>query len=1257
MTTSELYQEALQARNPRRTEIGRPLPTSASTLSLLLAAGLVLPTAAQSAETGEEEAEEFVLEEVIVTGSRIRRTELSDAPAPMAIVDSEEIADRQFVNLIDAISEIQVGEVLTNKGANDLYGDNFAFVDLLSLGSQRTLTLINGRRVVPSNMGTVFVPGNASGAQVDLSIINPMAVERVEVVSGTGGAVYGADAVAGVVNIITRQDFEGFNVDASGSLTENSGKGGGRLSAIWGTNLMDRRLNFMVAGEYSTSQLIRTSSDRPQAYMGSAITNPANGATRNPDYSAAAAAAALAAGGTPPPVFLPSTTDAVPSSLYGPLDLRSPLYNENGILMTGQLLQGAASSTAFIPPTTSGVPAGFGAAVDPQGFAFFAPGALTAAQQADPAAIITALGGGVDATALSLAQQRTLALQLLQANRPTPREYALQNSLDPLLFTAAFGGNGTYPRIANTDPATSALFPLVSAPLQFDPAGNLVPYNIGNIAPPNPGYVGSVFGGEGFDSYALGYQQVRSGTRRATFSAQHTFHVSDRIRWTGEYLYTDMTFKSPQYSGSWINSPTGTATAGNRSIPVYLDQNPFLTDQALGTIDALAAQGLVIPTLDGQRVMYLGRAMTDFLESGPIERNEVETWRIAQGLNGDFSAWGRPFYWDVSAAYGEAKARNIAPDILDIEFALATDVVDGPDGPVCRQQMLAAPEPINLRNPQLASINTRLPLTPTAEQVAACRPLNLFGQGAASQEAIDYVTADGGTTNKNKQEYYAASLGSDLFELPGGPLGVVVQAERRVESIGFSPGAAASVGAARNTTILANTGELKFTEYGAEVRVPLFGRDFAFPGIQALELEGAIRRVDREQTTRSEFYPDPGPSVEDDVYSVGVRWIPIDDLVLRGNISTSVRSASLVELFSAPSSGFGAADHPCSISQITLGPSPDVRRANCLTAVQMLGVAGNEADAAAFLNSLVNTTSSRPAAATGNPFLQNEKAEAWSVGLTWKPAFVPGLQVGMDYVELELEQEIALYAPDDYLQNCFDSPSFPDTQVGGTPVCDLATLGVQQGGGYVIPDINPVTGAPVAGGAVPGQSATVQGPFEWAFYQYPNFNLGKRETRVLNIDTRYQFPLDRMLGDRAAEWGTLALRASAFFTRQLDLYADGETHTDKVAGSRNVPRWRTRAEVSHRIGGLGNTLQWFWRQKTVDDPFQDPTQYGELTPAFVNSDYSFLNYSGSWELRDDVTLRFTINNLTDARGPNGPLGDAYDLGVGREFILGVSLRL
>src|SRR5690606_17160366 len=125
MTARYLPQQALQARNHDQQRIGRPLLTSACSLSLslslVLAAGLAMPQPAPAADASDGDAEVFVLEEVIVTGSRIRRTELSDAPAPMVTVDAEEIADRQFMNLIDAIGELQVGEVLTNKGANDQY--------------------------------------------------------------------------------------------------------------------------------------------------------------------------------------------------------------------------------------------------------------------------------------------------------------------------------------------------------------------------------------------------------------------------------------------------------------------------------------------------------------------------------------------------------------------------------------------------------------------------------------------------------------------------------------------------------------------------------------------------------------------------------------------------------------------------------------------------------------------------------------------------------------------------------------------------------------------------------------------------------------------------------------------------------------------------------------------------------------------------------------------------------------------------------
>jgi outer membrane receptor protein involved in Fe transport len=425
-----------------------------------------------------------------------------------------------------------------------------------------------------------------------------------------------------------------------------------------------------------------------------------------------------------------------------------------------------------------------------------------------------------------------------------------------------------------------------------------------------------------------------------------------------------------------------------------------------------------------------------------------------------------------------------------------------------------------------------------------------------------------------------------------------------------------------------------------------------------------VRRVRRSQTTQSEFYPDPGPATEDDVYSLGLTWKPIADLTLRGNLSTSVRSASLVELFSAPSSGFSnpaAGGNPCTVTAISQGPDPATRRANCLAAVQTLGIAGDEAGATTFLSTFTGTGGSRPAAATGNPFLLNEKADAWSAGLTWQPSFVPGLALGADYIRVTIEQEIGLYSPADYIPNCFDDPTFPASTVSGTPVCDLFTFGAQSGGQFIVPAINPLTGNPVAGGAPTGSSALIQNNFETAFFQFPNFNLGKREMAGVNVEARYAFALESLFGAGAADLGRISLRGSLFYTEKLDLYANGQTVSAELSGQRDVtpyfvPKYQTRFDMRHTVGDFSHTVQWFWYDNTVDNTLILPSAYPDQSPAFFNDDYSYFNYNAAFEVNDTVTLRLTVNNLTDEKGPNGRLGDAYDTGVGREWILGVNMR-
>src|SRR5690606_18363147 len=188
----------------RRASIGSGLVAGAS--AAVASAGFGVQDAA-----AQDVAAVPVVEEVTVTGSRIRRRDL-ETDQPTQIVNAEVLAARGYSNVADALNDLpQVGipeSPRGDQGANA--GRNY--VNLLGLGSQRTLTLVNSRRFVTSNPATALTknPGN----QVDLNNIPAGLIEHVEVVQATGAATYGSDAIGGVVNILLKDDFEGVLVDA-----------------------------------------------------------------------------------------------------------------------------------------------------------------------------------------------------------------------------------------------------------------------------------------------------------------------------------------------------------------------------------------------------------------------------------------------------------------------------------------------------------------------------------------------------------------------------------------------------------------------------------------------------------------------------------------------------------------------------------------------------------------------------------------------------------------------------------------------------------------------------------------------------------------------------------------------------------------------------------------------------------------------------------------------------------------------------------
>ncbi|WP_333806647.1 TonB-dependent receptor plug domain-containing protein, partial [Phenylobacterium sp.] len=129
----------------------------------------------------------------MVTGSRIQRPNL-EAAQPLLVISSERIEAKGQTNLAEAINDSPSSGVPINPiGDQGSFGTGRNYVNLLNLGTNRTLTLVNGRRFVGSNAASLFT-GAAAGGQVDLNGIPTGLVDRTERVFGTGGAVYGSDA-------------------------------------------------------------------------------------------------------------------------------------------------------------------------------------------------------------------------------------------------------------------------------------------------------------------------------------------------------------------------------------------------------------------------------------------------------------------------------------------------------------------------------------------------------------------------------------------------------------------------------------------------------------------------------------------------------------------------------------------------------------------------------------------------------------------------------------------------------------------------------------------------------------------------------------------------------------------------------------------------------------------------------------------------------------------------------------------------------
>ena len=365
------------------------------------------------------------LDRMVVTGSRIRRAGF-DTLEPATVVTKEYIASRGLTNVADALNEIPgFGVGVTPEGGQAGFGTGVNFVNRFGLGSNRTLVLVNGRRFVSSAPTTLFGPA-APGLQVDLNAIPTAMVERMENIAIGGAPTYGSDAIAGVVNIILRKDYEGVEFSTNYGVTEQGDNERYNVSAVVGANFDEGRGNVTFSFTYDDQKGVL---QKDRDFFRAGYFN-----TTNP---LASSMAALFPGRTPgndgrynPNIpFNTGSADGIPNGV---------LIKDRRIWSTpfGGLI--SPTSGAFRPNTGNLLPNGFGPNRDVV-LAFNPQGNLVPYNAGSPFSSTDASGG--DGLSLVEAGQVTSDVKRMSVN--TTARWGLTDNIDVFMEGSFYSAEST----------------------------------------------------------------------------------------------------------------------------------------------------------------------------------------------------------------------------------------------------------------------------------------------------------------------------------------------------------------------------------------------------------------------------------------------------------------------------------------------------------------------------------------------------------------------------------------------------------------------------------------------------------------------------------------------------------------------------------------------------------------------------------------------------------------------------------------------
>ena len=1089
---------------------------------------------------GQQGQEATEIEEVVVTGSRIRRDPVN-SPTPLIQVQREDLLSTGQATVIDylatipALSNSLVPSDTTGSNLND---GGLEFANLRSLGSNRTLTLIDGRRHIGSQAGTL---------QVDVSTIPRLLIENIEIITGGASSVYGADAVSGVLNYILRKDFEGLEIDANyGQLVQGGSADTRRISVLAGANLLDDRLNIYAHGEYERTEEVYSEHLnwlRDGSIVLGIDADPTN------------------------PLIGPINDGFVDvAQFYGARRLDRPQW---GSTTLANMQRPSRLSDPDVPfANCSGLSTSSNCfAVDPA-YTYWYDG---------PTARLANFGQRIGVTGV---------------NRPWN-----------------IGGDGEPANMTSFNQRSRAPFQeseRYQAGLTFQVTDNI-------------------------EFYAEG-----------KYTTEDTFDVGQKSFW--DIYITDAGFGGGINSGSFTGPGliAGTSQFSTRTDNAFLPANVATAIQnntfvrynpATANADGTVANPAQFGPIADHRGFGIDRNQTN--------NREITRWVAALEGNWDRVAFVDNVNWTLSYVHGEMNNinREVGPDAIRFGHAmdsvvdLAGEVNGNPGEIVCRVQLLNA-RGINVieQNPNTATTIYTDPNT--NPEVAGCVPLNVFGAGNQSQEAIDYITAAIRVRETNEQESAVAAVSGQLWDFWGaGPLGLAVGAEYRRE---FTQGIGRS--ADTNGRVLQlNTGadflaaEYESEEWFAEMSLPLL-RD-SWMGEYA-ELSASYRAFD---------YTTAG---EGDVYGVNLVYRPIQDITFKTSFNTSFRAPSLQENFRPFTQTFvnGFVD-PCHTGVIANFQGDDAAQVKANRIANCTQLAANKGLVFDFGETTVSQADDyRPNAYAGiasvlggNTGLAPEESESFTFSTVIAPRMFPNLSLVLDYYEITVDNVVITPGGQFLANDCVSNAQL------NAQTCALVFRNNPNTGD---PFDNFKVGAP-AGDPIGG---FILGPI----------NRSKLETRGLDFTVNYSLDTEEAFG---RNWGQFAYSLGGLWLIDQKNFTDPtdpSAFTDSTTGV-FFPRVEFVSRLTWRpndVLAITWTADWMASQDLNNN--RDLVATGNLdnqpydwnrTGNFVRNDFSV-----RYDVRDDLTLRATVTNAFDAEVPDYMGFTSTFDPYGRRFNIGLNWR-